>query len=286
MRSYILSNTHTDTVISRIALTSRFFSFQWIVKVDKKPNNARELYAHYHQLNVELAELPELIRDKQDKILELFSYSYPWACWYDLPWKQVICMLLIVAGLEEIISLAVKSDNPHKAVFEYGDNCPSPEDENDFSTEEQSLIFSLFMNNKFQIASISIFSQSLSDLVSKAQYDDKALFDAVLVDRSVVSCPSIARRIQMAELVQDGDFFDHLSRAVKKSRPRRPDPKHDDLRFMLEGIEEIEEYASYTVEKQFKLLAVDLELFETTELKDSIAAFKKLVQRRNKRKET
>ena len=188
--------------------------------MDEKPNNARELYARYNQFNSDLIELEELVKAKPSGVLDLFSLTQPWSCWYDLSWKHISCMLLIVAGLKEVMVFASQSGNSYKDIMEYGDSCSDQIDENDFSPEEQSLILSLFMNNKYQIESLSIFSQSLSDLVVKAQDNDKALFDAVLVDRSVVSCPSIARRIQMAELIQDEDFFDQLSRAVKKSRPR------------------------------------------------------------------
>lgn len=62
----------------------------------------------------------------------------------------------------------------------------------------------------------------LSDLVRIAKDgNDDALFDAVMIDNSAVSTPSIARRIQVAQIANDTDFKNKLARAISDKNPKR-----------------------------------------------------------------
>jgi hypothetical protein len=256
------------------------------VKVDKKPNNARELYARFHQLNVEVDELPDLVIEKKVKVIEILDRVPPWSHWYELSWKKVLGFFLILAGMDEVVIQASKTYNPQKYLFEYIDENPDPINDDDLSDDEKALLISLFMNVLHQMQSLAIFSESLSDLVAKAKNDDEALLDAVIVDRSVVSCPVIAKRIQYAQLVHDESFLNKLAKAITRTRPRRPESEYDDLRYMLEAVDEMKEYQGFTIKEKYELLAVELELFDIDNKKDAFGTFQKLHQRRNIRKET
>lgn len=249
-------------------------------------NAARELYSRFHQLNNEVDELPDIAREKKEKVEELLRHCFPWSYWYELPWKQSLGVFLILAGLESLIIDAANSDNPHETIFDYLDTDPDPLNEAELSDEEKSIFISLFMSILHQMRSLSIFSSSLSELVEKAKTDDDALLDAVVVDRSVVSCPSIAQRIQYAQLSDDESFLNKLSKAITRTRPRRPESEYDDLRFMLEALDEMKEYKNATQKQKYELLAVDLELFDTEQNKDAFEAFRKLLRRRAIRKGT
>lgn len=249
-------------------------------------NSAREIYARFHQLNDEVDELPDIAREKKEKVEELLGYCFPWSYWYQFPWKYSLGIFIILAGLEPLIREAAKSEQPHKPIFDYLDTDPDPLNEAELSDEEKSVFISIFMSILHQLRSLSIFSIPLSDLVEKAKVDDNALLDAVVVDRSVVSCPSIAKRIQYAQLSNDEPFLNKLAKAITRTRPRRPESKYDDLRFMLVALDEIKEYAGATIQEKFDLLAVDLELFDTEHNTDAFEAFKKLLARRNIRKGT
>jgi len=249
-------------------------------------STAREIYARFHQLNTEIDELPEIARERRKKVEELLGHCFPWSYWYELPYKQSLGIFLILAGLESLIVDASKSDEPHKFIFDYLDNNPDPLGEAELDDEEKSVFISLFMSILHQMRSLAIFSMSLSDLAEKSKTDDDALFDAVVVDRSVVSCPSIAQRIQFAQLSEDESFLNKLAKAITRTRPRRPDSEYDDLRFMLEALDEMKEYENATQQEKYDLLAIDLQLFNTEENKDAFEAFKKLLSRRNTRKGT
>lgn len=247
---------------------------------------AKELYARFHQINSEVQELPEIARQRRARVEELLNNCFPWSYWYELSYKHSLAIFLIAAGLDSLMIDASKSENPHKFIFDYLDSNPDPLNEDELDDDEMSLFVSLFMSVLHQMRSLSIFSVSLSDLVENAKTDDKALFDAVLVDRSVVSCPSIAQRIQFAQLSDDESFLNDLAKAITRARPRRPESEYDDLRFMLEALDEMYEYKNATQQEKFELLAVDLELFDTEGNKDAFEAFKKLLRRRAIRKGT
>ena len=249
-------------------------------------NSARELYARFHELNSEVEELPGIAREKKEKVEELLRHCPPWANWYELPWKQSLGVFLVLAGLDRLIIEASEADDPHKEIFDYLDTDPDPLNEAELSDEEKSVFISLFMNILHQMKALSIFSVSLSELVEKAKSDDDALLDAVVVDRSVVSCPSIAQRIQYAQLTNDESFLQKLAKAITRTRPRRPESEYDDLRFMLEALDEMKEYKNATQKQKYELLAVDLELFDTEGNRDAFEAFRKLLRRRAIRKGT
>lgn len=249
-------------------------------------NSARELYARHHQFNVEISELPALLEEKRRKVLDILDRVPPWSHWYELSWKKVLGIFLILAGMDEVVIQASKTENPQKYLFEYIDKNPDPINEEDLSADDKALLIALFMNVLHQMQSLAIFSESLSDLVEKAKNDDEALLDAVIVDRSVVSCPIFAKRIQYAQLIHDEPFLNQLAKAITRTRPRRPESEHDDLRYMLEAVDEMKEYQGLTMKEKYKLLVVDLELYDMEGKKDPLNGFKRLVERRDKRKAT
>ena len=78
-----------------------------------------------------------------------------------------------------------------------------------------------------------VYQRSLSALVEEVrQGDDRALFDAVRVDRSIVACPTIASRISRAELCEDREFFLRLKKAFK-GLSRKHWEAYNDLRYVL-----------------------------------------------------
>ena len=254
--------------------------------LEERNNTAKELYARFHQLKIEKEELPELVNAKRGKVKGLIGLSIPWSHWYEIPYEQSLGLFLVVSGLDEWVIKAAEESHPERALFESLDKNPDPIDDDELSDEEKSFFISIFMCIMHQMESLSIFSESMSELVRKAAKDDECLFDAVIVDRSVVACPSIANRIQIAQLERDEPFMNKLSKAITRARPRRPNSEYDDLRYMLEAVDEIKEYEGMSMKEKYELLAGDLELYDADSKKDSFSGFKRLVERKEKRKAT
>lgn len=249
-------------------------------------SNAIELYARFHQFNTELAELPSIVKTKSKRVSELLELTIPWSHWYQIPWKHSLSIFLVISGLDQSVIEASRAENPTKALFDLFDSNPDPLDDEVLTDEEKAFFISLFLSIMYQMESLSIFSQTMSDLVAEAKSNDEALLDAVIVDRSVVSCPVIAKRIQLAQLQADESFMNKLAKALTKTRPRRPNSEYDDLRYMLLALEDMKEYSSYTVKEKYELLAGKLELIDAESMKDAFEAFKKIERRSRERRGT
>lgn len=243
----------------------------------------REIYAHYYQQQKDNNELSGLIKEKPDSIKPL-SEAPPWSHFYELPYRTFLALCILEFDLTETVHKIAQSDNKIQTFLEYMENLDDLIDTNEsLSNEEKALRFSLVLAVMNQISSVSIHSQPLSTLVDKVRKgDDNALFDAVLVDRSIVSAPTIAHRIQIAHLMEDENFMELLSKAIKRSRPKRPEKELDDLRYMIEVIDEEIGLNNITRTKLHDILAKDLELYDY----ESLSGFKKIIQRRNKRHRT
>ena len=107
------------------------------------------------------------------------------------------------------------------------------------SFEPQDLIGLAFSLQR-SVLSIMLFQRSISGLVQEVrEHDDlDALFNAVRVDRTVMSCSTIADKIARAEIRGDKRFFLRLRNALKG-----PTQKHwaayCDLRYSLVILREL-----------------------------------------------
>lgn len=101
--------------------------------------------------------------------------------------------------------------------------------------EEKGAIGSTMLAFLSTTESLGAFGSTMDELIVRARKgDDLALFQAIYIDRSVITGPTAAQRIQHAELSKDEEFFDKLSRTLKRSYPPRPEPENDRIRFALE----------------------------------------------------
>jgi len=248
----------------------------------------KELYAHSHKFKQKQKELDQLAKERAEQFTKIFELTPPWSSWYDLPWIKSLAFFLYITGLDIIIAKAVKSTDPQQAVIELLDNADEYDlDIDTLSEEEACVFFSLYFSFVGQLSSISMFDRPMSVLVEQAKNgDDEALFSAVLVDRAVLSSTRITKRIQKANFYNDNSFFDSLAKSITRTRPRRPDKELDDVRFILEALDESVGLDKITEENLYNLIVEDLELYPTENKKDPFGSFKKLVQRRKNFKGT
>ena len=242
-------------------------------------NQLREFYAHYFQLQKDKDELSGLIKEKPDSV-KLLSEVPPWSLFYELPYRSFLAICIIEFNLTETIQKVAQSDDQFQSFLNFMEDLENESiDDEELTDEEKGFRFSLVMALTNQLSSMATHSQPLSILIEKVRKgDDEALFDAVLVDRSIVSAPSITNRIQVAQLTEDENFMELLSKAIKRSRPRRPDVKLDDLRYMIEVLDEEIGLSNITHDKIYDILAEDLELYDA-----STDGLKDLIKRRNKK---
>lgn len=246
------------------------------------PTQLRDIYALYYQQKNSVDELSDLVKEKIEAI-KVLSNASPWSYFYEIPYRLFLVIYILEFNLADTLHDIANSDNQIQKLQDFIDNQPDePDEEEPLTDEEIGCRFALVLASMFQFKSITIHSQPLSALIEKARDgNDEALFDAVLVDRSAVSAPSIAHRIQIAQLADDESFMNQLSKALTKTKPRRPAKILDDLRYMIEVIDEQIGLSNATHDNLYDILAEDLELYE-----GSMDGFIKIIQRRNKRHRT
>lgn len=255
-----------------------------MAKIDRE--NMRRFYSVLYELGKEEKELDEVVQEKKDKFPPLLEHSPPWSHLYEMPYNHLLALFLITTGLSDAFVTASSNSPSMPELFdkfeELTSNIEDDTEHAEVTDIELSSILTMLMAIMGNVSCIRMYSTTLNGLIEKVREgNDEALFDAVLVDRVALSSPTIARRIQMAHMLGDESFFDSLSKAVKKTRPRRPLQVLDDTRYMIEALDEIHGLADIPHEDLFDFLANDLEVYHSADDKrDPAASLKQLVRRR------
>ncbi len=256
-------------------------------------NQSNNFYAYYDQAMKEIDSFFNLA-SVNDEYKEAFSKAPPWANFYELPFSTTIGLIIISFGLVKEFQRIASSEDSLKELNSFMANISdefTPQES--LSNEEALLLLSAIRALLYQILAINMHGKSLSALVAIAnEGDDKALFDAVMVDHSAIYTPSIAKRIHVAQSTNDTDFNKNLTKAMSDVKPkrRRPNKTDDDLRYMLALIEEQFGFGSnsktVTYEKLYDLLSDDLHLYPKGKKEGSVDGLQKYIQRFSKKYRT
>jgi len=164
---------------------------------------------------------------------------------------MIACFLAIIDLLDDVINIS-EQPNPEELMLDLLESDITIDDE-DLTKEEQAALASLGMAVFIQVDSLSAFSEPINDLIQRLKGgDDQALFDAVLIDRTTVSTPSAAKRLQTAQLMRDESFFQKLAKAITRTRARKPNKEYNDLRFIMVAIKEHSCYSRTSKEELYQ----------------------------------
>lgn len=186
-------------------------------------------------------ELVELIKSKPLKVKEILGQFYSWASIYEHSFAEQMAYLIILLGMHKPLIEVRDLDNPQASFIEFfkdGGRFDEWYEENEENVDKKHLLW-LVMVLQRNILSIMLFHVSLGSLVELVrQGSDEAFFKAVSIDRSILSTPTFADRLSLAELKSDKQFFIHLRRALKG-----PSQKHmeaiGDLRYAIVMLREL-----------------------------------------------
>ena len=253
-------------------------------KLSKK--QIKEVYAYFYQGQREAAEVSELFRDTtNEKVVRLLDATIPWAYFYEIPHVHLLSFYLLCVTSKAQLNRMRKSDDPHQAMLDWANSKPrAPRGFNKWTIEEGALFISLTKAVQFNLLSVQSFGIYLNEFIARARKgDDNALFNAILIDQSTICSLTASKRISRAVIQSDGEFFDHLAKAIKGTRPRKPQKKHDDLRVMTQVIDESIGINNLSRSKIYDLLVDDMQLYPV-EGKDAMKGFEKFIERMLKNK--
>lgn len=200
----------------------------------------------------------QLIEDK-DRLLSKDVDLLAWCYLYELPIRQHIALAnaAIIQGYDGFLNFEQVADWYRQLVDTPGQvgalpsiTChidhhfdslkPSKED------MERLLpgiagIFSLGLSMYNSLRCVLYHGCFLNELIERVRADhdnNKALFDAIRIDSTVLGCPSVVERISKATLLQDNRFFAKLKAAINGKLAKREQANYQKMRLVLEVLHE------------------------------------------------
>ncbi len=195
-------------------------------------------------------ELGELVRETQslaptleqvfgeadpEKLKTILGENFSWWKYYEMPFNDHIAWSVLILDWQDELQKAASSVDPQQAFMDFMN---SPEADKDWSGgfqgrfEKKDLVAVVISILK-TIKSIMIYQKSLSALVEEtSQGNDKALFNAVRIDPTVIGCPTVMHRISIAAMKGDKSFIRELKGALD-GPTKKYQPTIDLLRYMM-----------------------------------------------------
>jgi len=199
----------------------------------------RQLIGTLPEINRQRGELSDLVaKMPKEKLDALLVGGYSWGEIYEYSFIEHIAIAVVALNYADTLSAALKTDDPQQYVLDHMH--PAEDDDSTHPAFEKQDLVGIVFSVQRTMLSVMLFQRSLSGLVQEVREDDNmdSLFNAIRVDRSVMSCSTIADKIARAELRQDKRFFLRLRNALKG-----PTQKHwaayCDLRYSLVVLREL-----------------------------------------------
>lgn len=211
----------------------------------------RLLLKIYDQLETEEAELNRDVIDNpriNSKMFDRKSQQFVWAPYYDLTFPICVQTIIKQFGIAEDMKEIAKAENQVEALNEWMEHVRNEDDEDDDLTPNEWLHLTRFyyalvrvlMNN---LRSLMVYGCYLNELVAvaregKIEKRDKALFDAIRIDPTVVGCQTGIARISRAVLMRDAAFLNDLQNALNGKLGAKEQANFKKMRLVLQVLHE------------------------------------------------
>lgn len=188
------------------------------------------------EIRGQMKELPDLVRSTpKAKLDEILAGEFEWSVVYEMPYEQSLALLICSLGVSQSIHDIAASEDPQQALIDWSQTDPFESWNGGAGGNfTMSHVIGLLVACQRNILSIMLNHRTVCDLVrsvrEKGDAADDDFFKAVKIDRSVLTCPTFARRLAKAELTQDKMFFLHLHKSLK-GIPKKQWEAYNDLRY-------------------------------------------------------
>lgn len=236
------------------------------------------------QLTADAEETQQMVIEAKEKFLNEETEPFAWCYLYELPFRQHLnfAYSLILQGYNGLLSadqvkawLQEIADTPGQIVAipavynQIGNHFDATElSEEDakkwLPTFAGTLGIGLSIHNSLRC--VLYHGCFLNELIERVRIgDDKALFDAIRIDRTVIGCFSVSVRISKAALLQDNRFFAKLRASLHGKMAKREQANFQKMRFVFEVLHEAG--ASRLTDSQLEQLFVEeLDLYDNNEI--------------------
>lgn len=177
----------------------------------------KQLINKLPEIRGQMQELPDLLNSApKDRVMGILDQGLYWADSYELSFQELLALLICALDCHQELHKAAQSDDPTQAAFSMFQNV-------EYETWKGGLggmfeigdVVALFTALRRNVLSIMLFHRTLNAMVDEVRNgDDDSLFNAVRIDRSIITCPTFALRIAKAEIQNEKQFFIHLRSEV------------------------------------------------------------------------
>lgn len=197
-------------------------------------------------------EVQQLLIDGQKMFLGNDAAPVSWYHLYELPIKEHLIAVLSaehlphaeIAGWLRQVAAAPSQFAALPALTEQVDaHFESKEDLDKEQADElrKSLaqILGKSMSAYYSLKCVMYHGCYLNELIERVRAgDDKALFDAIRMDSTVIGCKSAAERVSKAAFLKDNRFFAKLKAAINGKMAKREQANFQKMRLILEVLHE------------------------------------------------
>lgn len=224
---------------------------------DITAEDLRIFLAFWPKFSAEADDAQQTLIEIKDKLLNEDTEPFAWCYLYELPFRQhmTTAIAAIVQGYDGFINVEQVTDwlkqivdtpgqigalpGIHRQIGHHFDATEFTNDDAKKLLPNAAGIYGLGMSVHYSLRSVLYHGCFLNELIERIRAgDDKALFDAVRIDPTVIGCISVVYRISKAALLQDNSFFAKLKAALNGKMAKREQANFQKMRLVFEVLHE------------------------------------------------
>lgn len=212
---------------------------------------------------------------------ELLPFPLYWSLLYELNYSEHLTLLLCCLGIADDLRELQKGPGGKRATLDL----LSDLDSMDISTFkfpdgfDRSDLFVCLASIMFSLTSWGVYGRTLSGLVLDVRKGKKAsFFKAVRVDKSALTCPTMAHFLSRAVLSEKPNFFAKLSNVIRTGR-KRPRSDFEPLRFALSALKEDGQLEAMSGNERYEVFCEKLKVYTAERKEDPAEGLRMFISR-------
>jgi hypothetical protein len=207
-------------------------------------------------------DLYQLLRQKPRfrRLIESRRVKFSWSLAYEFDYVIMVGALVWIVGEQAAVDRILGAEDRHEEVLKMAEEDPVEPIARAKAAKvlwATALLMALIKSTEC----LTLYSVTINELVSRAgEGDAEALFKAVRVDPSVLTCPSIGSQLSLAVMRRDRKFLRRLKAAL--DGPHKGRKPYRKLRFTGLVLEESGALALGNRDHIFDVVANQLRLYE------------------------
>lgn len=187
-------------------------------RLEQFSGHAKRLVRGSEKMLQAAEQLEREVADNSKKVERYLSNEFSWSFLYELPQMQLCVLLLAALGQLDKFANAIKdSPDPNGTALdlmeaEMSDDTPVDWKGGQGGMFEEQDVLAVLMATMKSLVCLGLYGLYMPELVGQIKAgSDEALFKAIRIDRTAITCPSVAefaaRRLARAELFRDKRYL-------------------------------------------------------------------------------